>query len=1065
MHHSRSLLTRTILVLFLLAPHSGKAADPHYRPEVDGPIDLNGPWLFAWQQLLEPASFRTISTDTITIDQLQLWANMPRKGLDLSPQGYATYSMTLNLDQKPRILAFARPEVATAFRIYLGDELFWQIGKVASNEAASEPGLATDMREFYWPGGPLQITIQVSNFYYRNGGFVNPLRLGTSRQIRQEQDIALSYDYIAFGIMLVMGVYHLILYLLRVQARIPLWFGLYCLTLSIRTLFKGEMVGFEFFPQLEHPEFYVKISYISYYAAIPMFYRFVASFFDRFRNDKFTYALDIIFFLGIIHVMFSDLPSYQSLQLGFHTLVLITILHAISMIIRSVHARIKGSLTFLIGLIIISTATMNDALSSAGYIASVQNSTSYVILIFMVFQFFIIAERYAAAFRSVERQEQEIRQLYQQLQERDEARTRFFNNTSHELRTPLNGIIGFLDLALKGSFGPLELKLRSILQKTKLLSESLLNQVNDILELAKAHKGNSTVHYSRFHLRHGLAEVNLMAEALVERTDDASYHFEILGDEQAIANYVNDRSKLLTICRNLVSNAIKFRRPHHAHHVDFHVHLRKDGELLIEVSDNGIGIATEHQKRIFEEYEQLRRDTGEYQGTGLGLSLVKRFVEALGGSLALDSQLDHGTHITIRLPAVSNELVSSTIADEIIPDQQLAIPDLGVISEDTIPDPAETGEAKTSRTETVLIVDDNHHNIEVLELLLANAGYKIRSATNGVEALNDLQSFKPDLILLDLNMPHLSGDNLLKAIRRDDAFRGIPVIILTARASQEEMLAGLRLGANDYLAKPFSSDEVLTRVDNFLKLKRLQEDRGRRNQQIIDDKMVSLGVLSAGIAHEINNPLTIIQAATDNLEHAIKCSRGPDTYLQLTPKIHTAVQRIALIVQALRSYTGELGDEQLKSTDLEDIVEQSLALVRGYADDHQSILIWAREGRAEATVRPSQITQILLHLLKNAIDATLTSEIRQVEIRIFKSSDALEIRVSDTGPGIAPELRERIFDPFMTTKSLGKGVGLGLSIASGLAQSHGGQLTMDFDALRTTFVLRLPKLSLNKQIA
>ncbi len=438
---------------------------------------------------------------------------------------------------------------------------------------------------------------------------------------------------------------------------------------------------------------------------------------------------------------------------------------------------------------------------------------------------------------------------------------------------------------------------------------------------------------------------------------------------------------------------------------------------------------------------------------------MKRFVEALQGRLAMDSQLGHGTHISIRLPAVAPEQAVS--APKIQPVAAFeASPELEIeAQEETSVESQKPIPATVQRpSETILIVDDNPHNLEVLELLLAGQGYHTRKATNGLEALNELQGFKPDLILLDLNMPHLSGDNLLKAIRKEDAYRDIPVIVLTARAGQEEMLAGLRLGANDYLAKPFSLDEVLTRVGNFLHLKRLQEDSGRRNQQILDDKMVSLGVLSAGIAHEINNPLTIIQAATDNLEHAIKTSRGPDTYLSLTPKIHAAVQRISLIVQALRSYTGELGGEDLSRVNLEDIIEQSLALVRGYADDHAAILIWAREGSAESMVRPSQITQILIHLLKNAIDATRSAEFKQVEVRVYKSSESLEIRVSDTGPGIPKDLQDRIFDPFMTTKNLGEGVGLGLSIASGLAQNHGGRLSMDQSALRTTFILSLPSL-------
>ena len=218
-----------------------------------------------------------------------------------------------------------------------------------------------------------------------------------------------------------------------------------------------------------------------------------------------------------------------------------------------------------------------------------------------------------------------------EIQEKEQSRTLFFQNTSHELRTPLNGMIGFMQLLVQGRYGAIPQAAEHQLQKCIRLAISLKNQVNAILDLAKSKKGTLALNNSSILLDELASEAEDLADGLLLRRSDLSFKSQRVWPE-AEGRFVGDREKLNAILRNLLGNAFKFTDPLRPNAVE--LQLRRDTKrLVIVVKDTGIGIPIEHQDKIFEEFQQISGDARRaYEGTGLGLAMVRDYVRLMGGS-------------------------------------------------------------------------------------------------------------------------------------------------------------------------------------------------------------------------------------------------------------------------------------------------------------------------------------------------------------------------------------------------------------------------------------------------
>jgi two-component system NtrC family sensor kinase len=349
----------------------------------------------------------------------------------------------------------------------------------------------------------------------------------------------------------------------------------------------------------------------------------------------------------------------------------------------------------------------------------------------------------------------------------------------------------------------------------------------------------------------------------------------------------------------------------------------------------------------------------------------------------------------------------------------------------------------------ILVVDDNATNRNVLCRRLERQGYAVEEAPNGDIALDRIATEKFDVVLLDILMPVMDGFEVLARMRKDRFMRSVPVVVISAVDELDSVVRAIEMGAEDYLFKPFDPVLLKARIGALLERKRLA------NELALQAKLASLGALTAGIAHEIKNPLNfVLNFGQLALETAQKVQN--EDLIQDIGKILEHAKRADGIVTSMLAHSrGQPGER--RPTDLNGLVREFVTLalhgtqvaVEGEYDPEVGVV----------DVVPQDLSRVFLNLATNAAHAVRKSENPCVSIKTKDLGDAVEIRIRDNGMGIPQRHRDRIFDPFFTTKPSGEGTGLGLSIAHDIVvQEHGGEISVDSqEGKYTEFTIVIPR--------
>ncbi|MBN1560199.1 response regulator [candidate division KSB1 bacterium] len=405
----------------------------------------------------------------------------------------------------------------------------------------------------------------------------------------------------------------------------------------------------------------------------------------------------------------------------------------------------------------------------------------------------------------------------EKLHELDRLKSSFFANISHELRTPLTLILGPLENIIKLQIGDYAKTQIDIMQRN---GARLLQLINQLLDFAKIEAG--TVHLA-------VAEMDIIpfvkriVASFMSAAERKNMALDFKADERVLLCYF-DADKLEKVVANLLANAFKFT-PQNGHIL---VRVRRqENDVIISVRDSGIGIPAEQLSRIFDRFHQVDcSQTRKTEGAGIGLALAREMIELHHGSIEVQSELGHGSEFIVRLPLGRAHFKDADIVKGAINESIFEPSPVQPVYAEEIP------ESATRRGKPlVLIVEDNRDVRYYIRDLLSD-GYNIREAEDGLHGLEAAIRKMPDLIISDVMMPEMDGYELCKRIKTDERTSHIPVILLTARAAEADKLVGLETGADDYIVKPFSAQELYIRVKNLIMQRRKLREKFSRKLSV-----------------------------------------------------------------------------------------------------------------------------------------------------------------------------------------------------------------------------------------
>jgi len=778
---------------------------------------LNGEWNFCWKELLSPSEACKKTGDFYNVPGS--WKSSG-SNIDRTSDGYGTLSLTIHKDKTTTPLALKIPSISSSYNLWINEKPVCTNGIVSKSLESAEPVWLP--RVVVLPdtdGEIIRLTLQISNFHDQRDGFWGSINLGTTENINRMRDKSISFEMFIFGSLIIMALYHFSLFLLRREDKSILYFALICFFLAVRTVSGGECF-ITLMTNIPSMTVY-KTLFIAFYLSLPAAIMYFLNLYPDEIWKRLNIAATIIMLISIA-LIFMPLKIVIGAVVFYEIFTLILFVYfTISLVRAGMHNR-EGALLFLAGWVVLSLTGVNDILFDLGIIWT-GLIAPFGLLFFIFSQAFMLSMRYANAFNT-------IKIMSTRLQSLDILKDEFLANTSHELKTPLNGIIGLAGSLADGAKGELPAEVKEDLLMIETSGKRLSSLVNDILDFSKLKNRDMLLRKNHVDIKSIVDSVLYISKPLLKNSSIVLVN----NIKSNLPLICADENRLQQIFYNLVGNAVKFTESGRIEIDAVQVQVNGHDMMSISVKDTGIGIGKEKINIIFDSFQQ--GDGGisrKYGGTGIGLSITKQLIELHGGRIEVQSEPGVGSTFTVLLPFGNNTGNGSDAAGceqmGLSTEQHSFESDnLTVINKNTnfsyttpvkIIEKITTGQYSERRF-TVLIVDDDPVNLQVLENYLSLENYNIRKTRDGIEAINMIEMDSSiDIVLLDIMMPRLTGYEVAKIIREKYNHFELPVIMLTAKNQISDIVAGIEAGANDYLSKPFNKLELFARVKNLLMLK------------------------------------------------------------------------------------------------------------------------------------------------------------------------------------------------------------------------------------------------------
>jgi signal transduction histidine kinase len=665
----------------------------------------------------------------------------------------------------------------------------------------------------------------------------------------------------------------------------------------------------------------------------------------------------------------------------------------------------------------------------------------------------------------------------------DKAKTNFFNTITHEFRTPLTLLLGPLEDVIRKSGDDLPVRHRDQLVLAQRNALRLQKMVNTLLDFSRIEAGQMDAVFQQVDIR---SITKNLAGNFRSAIENAGLKFNVKCDKDAGPVYLNI-PMYEKIFFNLLSNAFKFT---FEGEIQVSI-LQNKTRIELRVADTGVGIAFNDQKRIFRHFHRIEGTRSRtHEGTGIGLSLVKELVKIHGGNISVKSDPGRGSEFIVRIPKGKDHLPADRVVETKIKNTDSSLPGyLEEIRSWVATSPGTKGknqnvdDGQTYYVKPiVLIVDDNSDMRSYLASILETR-YNVVHAENGRNALNIIHTgLIPDLVLTDVMMPEMNGYDLLSDLKGNEKLKQIPVILLTAEVSEDSRVEGLHYGADDYIVKPFSSRELMARVESRIHIARLKVESEKAltsaNKEL--EKLVELRTvelkdkndalhqtnlrlksineeltgLTFAAGHDMREPLRKLRFFVHRLmkeEESSLSKKGKDHLNKIVSFVQTMSDLISDIGM-YSFYTDNPGHQTTIHLDvllftlhefLKPVLEEknttlSVNVVPGLSGDFE------------------QIKQLVYNLISNALKFRKPGSPLHVSVsgkvvpgkyidheRADKQQTYYELEVRDNGIGFEQEYEKQIFQIFrkLHGRAMSPGTGIGLTIVRKIVENHKGFVT------------------------
>lgn len=993
-----------ITVLFFLALTAirfvwmGFLAIPDHPEAVQGNLDLskwdfstqraitlNGEWEYYPDTLLGQDS---VSTSKQESRYIQVPGNIhsPSSAEHNPAFGYGSYRLRVKVDpDNNRMYGIRITNIPTSSALYVNGELLAKSGQPASDKERYTARNVPYSTTFPVNVSEIDIVIETANYHNPGiNGILKSVKFGSAPAIIGEEQFSEAMQITVAVILLLHEVYACLLYMIGIRQKALLWFAMLILCAIVMILSDDDRLLLVWLPVSF--EWGIKLLSLSTIGVSVFLFQFFKHFLPEYSAYRWVKWFSAVYWLLAITI--AVLPVFELLGMTISLY-----LHSALLLVGAI-----WPMLFLRNAIKRDTDAIFLALAATGIVtSSLWGAISTIFgLEIGYYPFDLIAAILAFAaywFRRYIRTFAETSQLAAKLQKADKIKDDFLANTSHELRNPLHGMLNIAQTVLDSERNGMDRRNAENMELLVSIGRRMSFLLNDLLDLTRLHEGG-------IRLQPGTVRIQAVASGVLDMLrfmlEGKPIRF-ILTIPESFPPVTADENRLVQIMFNLLHNAVKFTNEGS---ITIHAEIL-DGKACITITDTGIGMDEETQRRIFQRYEQ--GDSGITSiggGIGLGLSISKQLVELHGGTLEVNSSPDHGSVFSFDLDLAGSAIGQADnerSASYTLTARQTAVTGSG------------SRITAVENRPCILAVDDDPINLSIMKDILGEESYRIVAVTSGKEALSLLKTREWDLVISDVMMPRMSGYELASTIRNRFTVSELPILLLTARSRPEDVEAGFRSGANDYVTKPMDAMELRSRVKALTSL----------TISVREQLRTEAACLQAQIQpHFLFNTLNSIAALSEMDMNRMRKLLGVfGNYLRASFDFQNTSRLVPLT-------------HELK------LVEAYLYIEKERFEERLRI-VWEGEENLQLLIPPLSIQP----LVENAVRHGLLARSRggTLTIRIEDRVESAFIEVADDGVGMDEATLHRALDPSPSSHT---GIGL-RNTDRRLKQIYGSGLHID----------------------